>query len=201
VNELAAALAERLPKWVETFTSRWGTQTPDWVAIAQEHGVEAMTLAKTQFEAERQQLAEAEAETAKARSIAHQTFLQSEWKSLADLAPDLAPDVSDPSKGAEKRQAVTKYLAGYGIPQSAIAQISARELTLAHKAMLYDQGQAALKAAPKPKPAAPAQRSPVRPAAAAVQSSSASIVKSAEGRFYQKPDIDNAVALLLASKG
>jgi hypothetical protein len=201
VNELAAALTERLPKWVETFASKWGTQTPDWVSIAQEHGVEAMTLAKTQYEAERQQLEEAAAATTKAQQIAHQTFLQTEWKALAELSPDLAPDVADPQKGADKRKAVVQYLSDYNFPQSAIAEISAAELTIAHKAMLYDRGQAALKAAPKPKPAAAAPRTPVRPGAGQSQSSSSSTAKSAMGRFHQKPSVDNAVALLLASKG
>ncbi len=200
VQDLAAALGDRLPQWIETFTSKWGAKEPDWVALANEHGAEAVNLAKLQYDADKAKLQDAANETAKAKQLAQQTFVKAEFAKLAELSPDLAPDANDPKQGAEKRQEVAQYVAKLGIPAEAIAQISAAEMTIAHKAMLYDQGQAALKAAPKPKPAAVARPAAVRPGAASGQSQP-NLQKQARGRFDAKPSIDNAVALLLAGKG
>jgi hypothetical protein len=198
VQSLAVALNERLPQWIQAFESRWG-QNPDWVAFAQEHGVEAMTLAKTQFEAERQQLQAAAEETHKAQRLAHEQYVKTEFARLAEIEPDLAPSTADPKQGADKRQGVVKFLIERGIPQDAIAQISATEMSLAYDAMRWREAQAALKAAPKPKPAAPAPKAPVRPAAAVPQQSSDPARKAAN-RFAQTRSIDDAVALLLSRK-
>jgi hypothetical protein len=193
VGKLAEALAERLPQWISAFENRWGAN-PDWVGYAQEHGVEAMTLAKTQYEAERSQLVEAEQARNLAQTQAHDAFLKAEAAKLAEIAPELM----DPEKGAQKRTEVAQYIMQQGITQDALQHISAAELSIAHKAMLWDRTQAALKAAPPKKPAAPAPKAPVRPSAPA---SAPNPNKQAMGRFHAKPDIDNAVALLLAPKG
>lgn len=199
VQALAQQLSEFLPQALKTFQQRWGE--PDWAAVATEHGAEQAFVLKAQYEAEQKQLAQVVQAEQTAQAEARKAFLQTEWKALAEIAPELAPDAADPTKGADKRQATIKYLAANGIPETAIAQISARELTLARKAMLYDEAQAALKTAPKPKPAPVAGvRAPVRPAAAQAQSSPQRASQQAAGRFYAKPDIDNAVALLLARK-
>lgn len=196
VQQLAEVLADRLPQWVQSFQSRWGTQTPDWVAYAHENGIEAMTLAKTQFEQEAQQLAEASQAKTIAERQAHEAFVKAEFAKLADIAPALA----HPEKGQAEREKVSHYLAKTGIPTEALTRISAVEMTLAHKAMLWDDAQAKLNAAPRTRPAAPAPRAPVRPAAAAAQSPAQRTAKEVVGRFHAKPSIDNAVALLLAKK-
>jgi hypothetical protein len=200
VNELAAALQDRLPQWIETFKNVWGATEPDWAAVAQEHGTEAAQRLQWQYNAQKAKLQEAAAETAKAQQLADQQFVKAEWAKLAETAPELAPDVNDPKQGIEKRQAVAEYVAKYGIPAQAIARISAAEMTIAHKAMLYDQGQAALKAAPKPKPAVQARPAAVKPGAASGQSQP-NPQKQARGRFDAKPSVENAIALLLAGKG
>lgn len=201
VQTLAEQLASFLPEAIETFKSRWGEKEPDWSEIAEQHGADEAFKLKTRFEAEQKKVHQLAQANQTAQAEAHKAFVQSEWQTLATIAPELAPDAADPTKGADKRQAVTKYLIDQGIPKDAVVQISAKELLIAHKARLYDEAQARLTAAPKPKPApAPAQRSPVRPAAAPAQSSSQGRAKEAEGRFYQKPSVDNAVALLLSRK-
>lgn len=191
VQQFAELLGDNLSKWVQTFQSRWGTQTPDWVAYAQEHGVETMTLAKAQFEAEQSQLAEAAQAQQVAQAQARDAYVNAE---LAKLRKD-APELATPEKGNQ----IAQYLAKAGYPAEALANISAADMMLAHKAMLWDEAQAKAKAAPKPKPAAPAAKAaPVRPAAAAPASSPA---RTAANRFAQTRSIDDAVALLLAPKG
>lgn len=196
VQQLAEALADRLPGWISTFESRWGTKTPDWVAYANEHGAEAMTLVKTQFEQERSQLLEAQQATQIAQGQAHEAFVKAERVKLAELAPELA----HPETGPAKRTEVAQYLGKLGIDPVAIRSISAAEMTIAHKAMLYDQAQAKLKAPkPTPKPAAaPAARSSVRPAASAGAAGSPATqrVQTLGKRFAQTKSIDDAVALL-----
>lgn len=190
VQQLAEALAERLPQWVQSFQDRWGTQTPDWLAYAQEHGAEAMTLAKTQFEVERQQLTEAAQAKELAAGQAYDAYVKAEVAKLKEVAPELATP--------EKGQAISAYLAKAGVPPEALRNISATEMVLAHKAMLWDEAQAKLSTAPKPKPAAPAPKAPVRPAAAVPAANPA---RTAINRFAQTRSVDDAVALLMASKG
>lgn len=197
VAELAEGLAERLPQWIARFEDQWGAQAPDWVAFGQEHGAEAMTMAKTQYEADRQKLSDAAAETAKAQALAQEAFFKAEHAKLAEIAPDLA----NPETGPAKRSEVSQYLVKQGVAPSSIEMISAVEMNLAHKAMLWDQAQAAIKARPKATPAAPAATSPVRPAAALAQSSpQRSALSAAQARFNLNPSADNAEALLLARK-
>lgn len=192
VTQLAEQLADFLPQAVETFKSRWGTD-PDWVAYAHEHGAEAMTIAKAQHEAELSQLSRLAAAKQEAETQAHQAFLKVEFAKLAEIAPDLAQD-------ATKRQAVVSYLVQAGVPQDALPQISAVEMTIAHKAKLWDEAQAKLKAAPKPAPVPAAKPAPVRPAASQAQSPQRSVLQQAQARFNLNPSRENAEALLLAQR-
>jgi hypothetical protein len=196
VGQLAEVLAERVPQWVKAFESRWGTQTPDWVAFAQEHGVETMTLTKLQFDTEQQQLGEAAKAQQIAQTQAHEAFVKAEFAKLAEIAPELA----HPETGAAKRTEVSQYLAKQGIPPEAVQNISATEMSMAHKAMLWDQAQTKLSVVPKPKPTAPGKPASVRPAAAQAQSPAQRTAKEVVGRFHAKPSIENAVAMLLAKK-
>jgi len=199
VQTLAQQLAEFLPQAVKTFQQRWGE--PDWAQVAQEHGAEQAFVLKAQYDAEQKQLSQVAQAEQTARLEAHKAFVQTEWRQLAQIAPELAPDPADPTKGADKRQAVTKYLQGAGIPEEAIAQISAREMMLARKAMLYDEAQALAKAPKTPKPVtAIAQKAAVRPAAAQAQPSAQRTAQAVANRFAQTRSVDDAVALLLARK-
>jgi hypothetical protein len=195
VAQLAQSLAEFLPQAIQTFTSRWGTN-PDWVAYAQEHGVEAMTLAKTQHEAELSLLQQASVAKQQAEVQAHTAFVKAEAQKLAELAPELV----DPEKGQERRTEIAKYLIDQGIPADAIKSISAVEMNLARKARLYDLAQAAVQAAPRPKPTAPVAKAPVRPAAAVPQTSQQRTASQVANRFAQTRSVDDAVALLLTKK-
>jgi hypothetical protein len=197
VQTLAEQLGGFLPEAMETFKSRWGD--PDWEATIRQYGAEEAAVLRVRYEKEQSQLQQLTQATQAARQEAHQAYVLEQFQALTTLDPELAPDLKDPRQGAEKRQAVTKYLIDAGVDPEGIAQISAVEMTLARKAMLWDDAQAKLKAPPKPKNPAP-KSAPVRPAAAQAQSPSQRTAASAQGRFNAKPSIDNAVALLLARK-
>jgi hypothetical protein len=197
VTQLAEQLGEFLPQAIETFASRWGSD-PDWVAFAQEHGAEAMTLAKAQHDAELSQLQKVAAAKEEAEGQAHRAYVKAEFEKLAEIAPDLA----DPEKGPELRKAVTKYAVESGVDPSSIKHISAAEMLIAHKAKLWDDAQAALKARPKPKPALVASRAaPVRPAAAATgRTSQVRSLEQLNARLDKSGDVMDAVRLLQARR-
>lgn len=199
VQQLAEQLATFLPEAIDTFRNRWG-EDPDWVAYAQEHGAEAMTIAKAQHDAELGKLQRLAAAKQDADTQAHQAFLKTEFTRLAELAPELAPDAADPSKGLEQRQGVVKYLVEAGIPRDAIPSISAVEMTIAHKAKLWDEAQAKLKAAPPPTPKPAPRPAPVRPAAAQTGSPQQRAAVTAQNAFNLKPSVENAIELLLKKK-
>lgn len=195
VQTLAQQLSEFLPQALKTFQQRWGE--PDWVAVAQEHGAEQATVLKFQYDQEQKQLSQIQQAEQTAQIEARKATLQTEWKVLGEIAPDL----TDPVKGKENREAVVKYLVSDGHDPRNIDQISAKEMLIARKAMLWDQAQAALKAPKPPKPVtALAQRAPVRPAAAEAQPSSQRTATQVANRFAQTRSVDDAVALLLARK-
>lgn len=202
VRTLAEQLNAFLPEAIQTFRNQWGAKEPDWAALSEQVGADEAFKLKARYDSEQKQITQLAQANQAAQVEAHRAFLQAEFKALAEIAPDLAPDVRDPKQGAEKRQAIVKYLVAEGIPEAAISQISAREMRLAHKAMLWDEAQAQLKAAPKPKqPAAQSKpKAAVRPAAAQVQPSTPQrAAQQAANRFAQTRSVDDAVALLLAS--
>lgn len=201
VKALAERLATFLPDAIQTFQRTWGEQEPDWENVIEQYGAEEAAKLQARFNKEQKLLIQTAHATQAAADEARKAELQEEWARLAELEPDLVPDVSDPTKGLEKRQEVTVYAKTLGYSEDEVRLASARDYHALRKAMLWDRAQAALKAAPKPKPAAPAQKAPVRPAAAAVQlSPMKQQAATAKRRFAQTGTIEDAVALL-STKG
>lgn len=198
IQKLAAHLNDFLPQALQTFQSRWGQGEPDWAAVAEEHGTDKAFQLKTQYDRETAQLKQLQETAQKTAQEAHTAFVQSEWKVLAEIAPELAPDVSDVAKGHDKREGVTKYLVNQGVPVEAIKNISAREMLIAHKAMLWDQAQTALKAKPAaPKPAAPPPKAIARPSAGQTHvPPKVAALKAADRALSKSGSIEDAVALL-----
>lgn len=196
VGKLAELLSAEIPKWQQAFQSKWGSD-PDWVAHAQQVGVEQATLDKLAYDQDLKQLQDAQNAQRIAEQKAFATYVQTEFAKLAEIEPELAPDPKDPAKGADRRAEVVKYLTGQGISNEQINAISAAEMSIARKAMLWDQAKANLKA-PKPKPAAPPAKSAARPAAVPAQSPQQRSAKQIANRFAQTRSIDDAVALLLS---
>lgn len=208
VQTLAQQLETFLPEALETFQQRWGE--PDWEATIKQYGAEQAAILRARYDKEQSQLAHLATTTQKAKAEAHQAFMLEQFEVLSTLDPELAPDVKDPRKGSELRKDVVTYLAAAGVDQDSLAQISAVELSLAKKAMLWDRAQEAAKAKKKAAPAQPVQRQqPVqqrrvtpkpgaRPAGSAASSPQSGGRVSSQNAFNSKPSVDNAVALLLA---
>ena len=202
VQTLAEQLHTFLPEAIQTFQQRWGE--PDWEATIKQYGAEQAAVLRARYDREQSQLNQLQQATTQAKAEAQKAYVQQEWKVLATLDTELAPDVNDPTKGADKRQEVTKYLLGLGIGRDAVAQISALEMSLSRKAMLWDAAQAAAKAKPAATPQKPAA-APPRPAArggaAAGGSPAQRASASVQNSFNAKPSVDNAIALLMARSG
>jgi hypothetical protein len=192
---LAEELADLLPEAMAQFHARWQGE-PDWTAFAQAHGVEQMAAARAQHEAEKARLQHASRTALAARQASHNAYVAAEFEKLRGLDPELA----DPGNGAERRTEVTRYLHGHGVPPQALLAISALEMSLARKAMLWDQAQAKARASNStPRPAAPATRPLARGGASAGPvDPKARRAAQAKSRFAKTRSIEDAVALLNA---
>ena len=193
VGQLADALAERLPQWLQSFESKWG-KAPDWTAYAQAYGAEAMFLAKTEHDTEREQLVVADRARQVAADQAHEAFVRTEFAKLAEIDAEL----THPETGGAKRVEINQYLKAKGYDDDTLRQISATDMVMARKAMLYDRIQASKTARPPPHPVATAPKAMTRPTAAPAQPSQRSAVQTAQSRFNLNPSRENAEALLLA---
>jgi hypothetical protein len=194
-RHLLAQLADALPEALQSFDDRWGG-TPDWAAIAQVHGVEAMQAARGEYEAEKARLDQASQMAGVARRANHHAYVAAEFERLKSLDPEL----THPETGTERRTEVTHYLHAKGVPPDALLQISALEMSLARKAMLWDQAQA--KAGTfnsTPRPDRPATRALARGGASAGPvDPKVRRAAQARNRFAKSRSIEDAVALLNA---
>lgn len=187
VKRLADELASFLPKAVETFNQQWGE--PDWAATVEQMGAEQAFILKSQYETQQRQLAQIAEAKQRADLEARQAELIDENEKLKGT----------PLEAVEARQPLAAYLASTGYAPAEISAATARDLLIAHKAMLYDKAQAALKAKPKTAPIAPA-KSPVRPAAGQPGTPQTRNVSQIANRYAQTRSIDDAVALMLAKR-
>lgn len=186
VRKLAEQLATFLPEAVETFKQKWGE--PDWVATVEQYGAEETMKLKAQYDADQAKLAKIAEANRAAQAEARQASLREENEKLKGTPLEAMP----------ARQEVAKYLGESGYSSDELSNATARDLLVAHKAMLYDKAQAALKAKP-PKPVTPVPvAAAARPAAAQPGSSQTRSSQQAANRFAQTRSVDDAVALLLA---
>lgn len=181
-EQLADELAEVVPQAVQAFQSRWSQV--DWDEIAEAYGTEHAQALQAQAVAEQQQLAQLAAVQAEAAQRAHLAYLAAEEDKLTGT------ELADKARRGE----VARYLLEGGAPAEQLSGISAFELTIAHKAMLWDRAQAGLKAS---KPAPAEARPVVRPAAGTTHASpKARQSQAAKARFAQSRSIEDAIALL-----
>jgi len=192
IQQFAEQVKTWLPQAVQTFRSRWG-DNPDWVAYGQQHGAEAMSLARAQYDAERGQLQKAAEASKVADAKAREVYVASEFKALEKLAPDLV----DPKEGVARRTEITKYLVDTGYDPEVIRDISAQDMVIARKAMLWDRAQAKSAPNPAPKPVPPVSRPLARGAAAAGPTDpKAKVAAAADSKFRKTGSIEDAVAFL-----
>jgi len=194
-RQIVAELAEAVPAAVESFALRWGGE-PDWGAIAEEHGVEAMGEARAHYEAERAELQHAAQAAAVAERASHEAYVAAEFERLKTLDPELA----DPETGGRLRTEVAHYLQGEGFDPQNLLAISALEISVARKAMLWDRAQAKARASNStPRPDRQATRPLARGAASTGPADpQARRAAQAKSRFAKSRSIEDAVALLNA---
>jgi len=144
-------------------------------ALAAQHKVQQLQAAKA--EADRNAFA---------------SFLQEEGRKL----PTVAPELADPVEGPKRRAELGQYLVSQGVPPEQLTAASAVELSIAYKAMKFDQAQAAAKTATTRKPIE-APRKPVKPTSAQPGTSPQREVQALKNRFAQTRSTDDAVDLIL----
>jgi hypothetical protein len=134
--------------------------------------------------AERMRLVqEAEAAAAERNRI----YWAEEAKTLSELAPDLAESTP---KAAETRKKIHAYAVNQGFAPERLAMVSAQEMVLLRKAMLYDSQQAATKAVrPVTKPPAKV----VKPGSATPQGRPSDYVRAVQN-LRQSPTVDSLAA-------
>jgi hypothetical protein len=191
--QLAEVLAQALPEAFERFHDRW-RGAPDWSEIAEIHGVEAANQLHAQFTAEQASLARAHAAAQAADQVAHRAYVAREAQILRRSDPDLI----DPVRGDQLRGEISHYLVGRGVDAAQLTHISALEISLARKAMLWDRAQArARTSAAHPRPGPPAVRPLTRGGASSGPvDPQARRAAQAKTRFAKTRSIDDAVALL-----
>lgn len=193
LGQLSEQLNQLLPRVLKNVADKWGTN-PDWVAFAGQYGADKMAVAKAQYEQDRAEADQLQRVAAETDARAHVAYVRKEYEALKELAPEL----TDPKEGQARRTEVVTYLKAAGVPEHAITKISALEMTMVRKAMLFDRLQTkAATPTPAPKPA-PAATRPLTRGAAAVGSADpkAKQAQAAGAKFSKSRSIADAVALL-----
>lgn len=190
---LKSQIDQTLEVALPTFKSRW--EGIDWVQWTRDDPMAALE-GKAMFEQEQAQLNELQAARARAEAAEYQQHVTTEATKLADLAPDLV----DPEKGADRKREVGTFLVQQGYTAEQLKWIGASDLAIAYDAMRYralqDKARAELT---KPKPAKPAPPA-VKPAAAQPRTSQQRSVEQIRARLNKTGSIDDAVALLEARR-
>lgn len=205
----------------QVFASKW-PDTIDWVATlnnlvaqhGQDEGFRQYTLLKAEHEAETQQLQQLRAAKQDAEEKAkreakerieaeRRAFTERQFAELKQREPELV----DPQKGPERLQKLVTYLGMGGVTQEQLQDAGAFELSLAYKAMKYDEAQAQARQAAAKQPQTnkpkPQGTPPVKPSAPApVVPQQQRRVQEREARFAKSRSVDDAAALILSlSKG
>lgn len=196
-TQVASQVTDEVTRAAQVWDQRWGNV--DWVRYARERPQDCLED-KTLAEEERQQVLDlmlrsekAKQDASKAAALARQAFLTEELTKLAELSPELA----DPKDGAVRRKEVAEYLVATGFEPEVIADISAAELTIARKAMLWDNAQKAAKKQselPRKNPTSTAKSIPPGGTGAAAPSTQR-IVAAANARLAKNGRVDDLVAL------
>lgn len=164
----------------------------DWPAWFQQDRASAAVF-RAQYDAEREEIQRLEAARDQAEQASYQQFLAQEAAKLPELVPDLVG-----AEGPRRKAELFQFL-GSHYPQDIIAKFSATDLSIAYKAMRFDQMQAnaqALKSAPQKPPVA---ARPVRPSAPS-GSSTSSRLQELEARAARTGSLDDVLALRKARR-
>lgn len=203
-ERVAQTLTDDVERARQAWQKQWGGV--HWPTVAQQHGLEQAQQWKLQADTEREQIetyakqVDAEkAKAAKASEVARAAWLADEAKKLTELSPELA----DPKEGPARRAEVGKYLVAQGFAEETVRDVSALELSIARKAMLWDNAQKAAKAAanlPRKNPISTAKPMPAASAAGAAVASPKRDLQAASQRLTKTGSIDAFVGLLDAEE-
>lgn len=137
-----------------------------------------------------QQLSEANAELARQEEEAQKAFLAQRNAELQRMESPLL----DPAKA----EPFLAWANSKGITPDVIAQTEALHLDMAHKAFLYEQGEAGFKAAQQPKPKPPAK--PTRPSTKGSGNTKNARLKSLKARADESGSLEDMLAYRKAKR-
>lgn len=204
IGEFKAVIDQQVERAQTIFQGKW--DGVDWAQWARENPQEAFQ-AKIEHDQEAEELAKLQTAQTATAAEEHRQFLKDEAAKLRDAGHVLA----DREKGGAEKQKLVAYAKTAGVTAESLQWASALELTILHKAMLWDAAQANVAARPvkpaptkKPDPAPAAKAAgPVRPAAAAPPRKSVAMRQRQEvvGKAMKTGRMDDAVVALLALEG
>lgn len=187
----AQAVAALKPQ-IETLTAqakqqldRWsGMDATAWQRAAQQMDPREFNQLRADYDADVQRVQQLDAARQQAEAVEWQAFANAQTARLPEIAPHIA---SDPKAVAEVFEYVGRTIPNFGPEQR--KWISAEEMLIAHKAMLYDRAKA-----PQPKP-------PGKKVITARPSTAPAPIKQRQAaqmtdRFKKSGSIDDAVAIL-----
>ena len=178
----------------QQFATKWANATPEAWAQAFQHDPIQAAAAKAQFDADMAQMQRLEQAKYQSDLQARDTYLRSEAAnliSLGDKDPTTKKLIGE--AGGARRQEVARYLIDNGIPADRLEIIAASEMSIAHKAMLYDRLVAKQAAQPKTNQAPPAQR--VRAPSTPGKTQLASSIDTQRRRVAQTGSLDDMAKL------
>jgi len=162
ISEIGDKLEAELERSRTIFQGKW--DGVDWAQWAKENPQEAFQ-AKLEYDQEQEELQRQETAAAATQAEARRQFLKDETAKLKEMGHVLA----DPEKGKAEKAKLVAYAESQGRTAADLAWAGAWELSVLHKAMLWDELQAKAAATPRPVPAKrPEKAAPAKaPAAAA----------------------------------
>jgi hypothetical protein len=189
-------LLDRLaPDAAQLFAGRWANV--DWSRLPDQVGAEEAFKLKAQYDKERDTLSTLHAMQQAASEENFRTFVATESEKLRSVAPDL----TDETHGAGRKQELGRFLLAQGFPADRIQYMSADEAAIAYDAMRWRQAQSkaqTLAQQQTKKQHAPSAKPPVKPTAAAARSTQTRSADDAARRLKATGRIDDAIALLNA---
>jgi len=192
LSELNARIADAADKAEQAFVDRWAGMTPElWLCLSREDAPKYIQL-KAEYDAEQTIIQRAALAKEEADRAARGQWHTEQVEALKTACPDLV----DPVKGAANLGKLSEYLVAQGVAEQDLPNVGALEMTVAWKAMQFDELQK-LKPTLKTQP-----KAALRPAAAppAVPSAQRELQRL-ENRFNQTGNRDDLVALMVAQQG
>lgn len=191
LSSLNARIAEAAIKAEQAIVDRWAGMTPEaWLRLAHDDPAK-YTKYKAQFDAEQTVLQQAMLAKADAERVARGQWRDEQVEALKTACPPLV----DPVQGNANLGKLSDYLVAQGVAEQDLPNVGALEMTVAWKAMQFDELQ-------KLKPTLKAQpKSALKPSAAPPSIPSAQReLQTLKNRFAQTSSREDAVALMLAEE-